>query len=53
MEDFKKCPCCGGDIKYYILGPKQIINCRRCGIRYEKLYGTKAEIMAEWNKRVS
>jgi len=53
MEEIKRCPKCGKEPKFYILGPKQAIYCTRCGLKIEKMYTTKSDLILEWNKKVS
>ena len=53
MEMIKKCPCCGNDARIYSVGPKTIISCLRCGIKMEKTYANRQDIIRAWNKRVS
>ena len=53
MEEIKGCPCCGHEVRFYQVGPKMIISCPKCGIKLEKMYGNKANIISDWNKRVN
>ena len=52
MEEIKSCPCCGNKAEFYQIGPKMIINCLRCGLKIERTYGNKTDIVHAWNKRV-
>lgn len=53
METIKKCPCCGNDARLYTVGPKTVISCLRCGIKMEKMYGNKLDLIHAWNKRTN
>ena len=53
MEEIKRCPKCGREPKYYVLGPKQVIYCTHCDLKVEKMYATKDSLILDWNKKVS
>ena len=53
MEELKACPCCGHKATLHQIGPKMVISCARCGIKLEKMYMSKRDLIKSWNKRVN
>lgn len=53
MEELKKCPCCGGEPKYYQFSTKRVIYCTGCGLKIERDYGNRNDIINDWNKRMN